>query len=75
VPIGGAVEPAASTEVILLGGERHRVEGSPKEVEQTILSADRGSILEFAWFVESATGDRIGINPSAVAMLRAPAAQ
>lgn len=65
------MEPAASTEVVLLGGDHYRVEGSPEEVEQAILNADRGSILEFAWFLETGTGERVGINPAAVAMLRA----
>jgi len=59
------------TEIMLLGGERFRVEGDAHDVERSILDAARGSIMELAWFVEVETGDRIGINPECVVMLRA----
>lgn len=62
--------PAAITEITVLGGERYRVEGTTQEVERAILNADRGSIMEFAWLVEVDTGERIGINPACVVMLR-----
>lgn len=58
------------TEITVVGGERFRVEGDPKEVESLILSAARGSIMELAWMTEAATGERIGINPEHVLMLR-----
>jgi hypothetical protein len=58
------------TEITVVGGERFRVEGDPKEVESLILSAARGSIMELAWMTEAATGERIGINPDHVLMLR-----
>ena len=54
-----------------MGGERFRVEGEAKDVERAILDAARGSIMELAWFVEAHTGERIGINPECVLMLRA----
>jgi hypothetical protein len=63
--------PAVTTEITVLGGDRYRVEGKPEEVERAILNADRGSIMEFAWFVAADTGERIGINPGCVVALRA----
>jgi hypothetical protein len=62
--------PAATTEITVLGGDRYRVEGTTEEVERAILNADRGSIMEFAWLVEVDTGERVGINPECVVMLR-----
>jgi hypothetical protein len=40
-----------------------------------ILDAARGSIMELAWFVEADTGERIGINPECVVLLRSGADQ
>ncbi|HEY5428712.1 MAG TPA: hypothetical protein VIK04_06300 [Solirubrobacteraceae bacterium] len=60
------------TEITLIGGERLRVIGDPKAVESAILAAARGSIMELAWVTEVNTGDRIGINPEHVLMLRVP---
>lgn len=59
------------TEITVLGGERYRVEGDAKDVERLILAAARGSIMELAWLVEADTGERLGINPECVVMLRA----
>jgi len=59
------------TELTLLGGERLRVEGDPHDIERTILSAARGSILEFAWMTEADSGRRVGVNPDQVLLLRA----
>lgn len=39
-------------------------------VEAAILSAARGSIMELAWLTEAHTGERIGVNPDQVLMLR-----
>ena len=61
----------STTEVTVVGGERFRVRGDPKEVERLVLDAARGSIMELAWLVEVETGERIGINPEHVVMLRA----
>jgi hypothetical protein len=61
----------STTEVTILGGERFRVRGDPKDVERTVLDAARGSIMELAWLVESESGERIGVNPEHVVMLRA----
>jgi len=60
------------TEITVIGGERLRVIGDPKAVESAILAAARGSIMELAWVTEVNTGDRIGINPEHVLMLRVP---
>ena len=59
------------TELTLVGGERLRVEGDPHDIERAILSAARGSIMEFAWMTEADSGQRVGVNPDHVLMLRA----
>jgi hypothetical protein len=58
------------TEITLLGGERHRVEGQAKDVEQQILGAARGSIMQFAWFTDAQTAEPLGVNPEHVMTLR-----
>ena len=58
------------TEITVVGGNCYRVEGAAKVVEQLILNAARGSIMEFAWLTEMGTGERIGLNPESVVMLR-----
>ena len=60
----------AVTELTLSGGERLRVEGEARQVEATILSAARGSIMELAWLTEAGTGRRVGLNPEHVVTLR-----
>lgn len=67
-----AVVMSSITEVTLLGGERHRVRGDLEAVERLILAAARGSIMELAWLTEAESGERLGINPECVVMLRAP---
>jgi len=62
---------ASITEITLLGGSRHRVDGNVKEVEQLILSAARGSIMQLAWFTDAQTAEPLGINPEHVMTLRA----
>jgi hypothetical protein len=57
-------------ELTLTGGERLRVEGDPDEVEAAILAAARGSIMELAWMTEAKSGQRVGVNPDHVLMLR-----
>lgn len=59
------------TEITVIGGDRYRVEGDAKDVERMILDAARGSIMELTWLVEVETGERVGINPECVVMLRA----
>jgi hypothetical protein len=60
----------AMTEIILIEGSRYRVEGDAKAVEQSILDAARGSIMELAWFTEVESREQLGINPECVVMLR-----
>lgn len=60
----------AGTEIVLTGGERITTEEETKVVESAILSAARGSIMELAWVIDARTGDRVGINPDHVVMLR-----
>jgi hypothetical protein len=59
------------TELTLVGGERLRVQGDPHDIEAAILSAARGSIMEFAWMTEADSGERVGVNPDHVLLLRA----
>jgi hypothetical protein len=59
------------SDITVVGGTRFRVEGSVEEVERLILNAARGSIMELAWLTEAETGERIGINPEHVVLLRA----
>jgi hypothetical protein len=62
---------SSMTDITLLGGERHRVDGQVKEVEQLILNAARGSIMQFAWFTDAQSAEPVGINPEHVMTLRA----
>ena len=59
------------TEIAVITGECYRIEGDPKEVEQIILDAARGSIMQLAWLVEAETGEDLVVNPDHVVMLRA----
>lgn len=69
VPKGEGV-PQPTTEITVIGGDRYRVEGGARDVEQLILGAARGSLMELAWLVEAETGEPVGINPECVVMLR-----
>ena len=67
-------QPATSTtEIIVVTGDRYRVEGDVKHVERIILDAARGSIMQLAWFTESETRDALAVNPEHVVVLRAGA--
>lgn len=59
------------TEITLLGGERHRIDGDVKAVERLILDAARGSIMQLAWLTDAATAEPLGVNPNHVMTLRA----
>ena len=61
----------SNTEITLLGGERYRVDGNVKEVEQLILDAARGSIMQLAWLTDAQTAEPLGVNPAHVLTLRA----
>ena len=60
-----------STEITVVTGHSYRVEAAVKDVEQAILDAARGSIMQLAWFVESETGQNLAVNPEHVVALRA----
>lgn len=59
------------TEITLVSGECLRVEGSTHDVEDAILAAARGSIMQFAWLTAADSGLSAGISPDHVLMLRA----
>jgi hypothetical protein len=59
-----------STEITLVGGGRHRVDGDAKAVEQSIINASRGSIMELVWLTDAESGEALGINPKCVVTLR-----
>jgi hypothetical protein len=59
-----------STDITVVCGEHYRVEGTTKEVEERIVAASRGSIMELVWFTETPSGQRVAINPEHVVALR-----
>jgi hypothetical protein len=61
----------ATTEIAVTTGDRHRVEGTPEDVERIILDAARGSIMQLAWLVEAETEADLAVNPEHVTTLRA----
>lgn len=63
----------ATTEIHIDGGGPYRVDGSPKEVAALIVSASRGSIMEFVWLTDATTGEPVAVNPDRIVALR-PAA-
>jgi hypothetical protein len=66
---GSTGDPIALTLVTLATGERYEVDGSAESVEASIVG---GSIMQFAWLTEAATGRSIAINPLHVVALEAP---
>lgn len=61
----------AATEITLVTGDRYEVEGTQDEVEQRILGAARGSLMELAWLTETESGRSVGLNPAHIVALRA----
>lgn len=61
----------STTEVILVTGDRYRVEGTVKDVERIILDAARGSIMQLAWLIDGETRLGLAVNPAHVVALRA----
>lgn len=68
---GGPYSMTRATEITLVTGDRHVVDGEAKQIERAILDAARGSLMELAWMTESETGQSIAVNPEYVVMLRA----
>lgn len=68
----GPTPPMTSpTEIVVVTGDRYRVDGDLKDIERAILDAARGSIMQLAWFTESETRDQLAINPEHVVVVRA----
>jgi hypothetical protein len=67
----GQPRPTTTTEMVLVTGERLRVEGDAKSVERMILDAARGSIMQLAWLIDAETGGDVAVNPEHVVALRA----
>jgi hypothetical protein len=53
----------AVTTLVVATGERYEVDGSPSDIEATIVAASRGSIMQLAWLTEAGSGRSIAINP------------
>jgi len=66
---------SSTTELTVLTGDRYRVEGETKHVEQVILDAARGSIMQLAWLVDAETGEDFAVNPDCVVILQAADSQ
>jgi hypothetical protein len=66
-----ASSATGTTEILLVTGDRHRVEGDAKDVEQIVLDAARGSLMQLAWLVEADTRRALAVNPDHVVSLRA----
>jgi hypothetical protein len=67
----GQSQPATTTtEIVLVAGERYRVEGDVKSVERIVLDAARGSIMQLAWLVEADSGGDLAVNPEHIVALR-----
>jgi hypothetical protein len=60
------------TELLLSTGERVEVEGRLEEVEEKIVSASRGAMMELARLVVASSGATIAVNPGHVVALREP---
>ena len=55
----------------MVNGERFSVDGEPVDVEEAIIAAARGSIMQIAWLEEAGSGRALGVNPAHVVSLRA----
>lgn len=62
-------EPVTTTVVVIAGGLRYEVDGSPSDTEATIVGASRGSILQLAWLTEADSGRALALNPHHVVAL------
>ncbi|HET6870818.1 MAG TPA: hypothetical protein VFH80_33210 [Solirubrobacteraceae bacterium] len=60
----------ATTEIVVVTGDRYRVDGDVKQVERIILDAARGSIMQLAWLTECETRDDLAVNPAHVVLIR-----
>jgi hypothetical protein len=60
----------SATEITVVTGDRYRVDAGKEDVERRILDAARGSIMQFAWFVDVETSENLAVNPEHVVALR-----
>jgi hypothetical protein len=60
----------SATEILMVGGERIRVEQDATQVEAVIIAAARGSIMQLACITEAQTGQAIALNPEHVMLVR-----
>ena len=60
----------ATTEILLVTGDRYEVDGDLDTVEATIVGAARGSIMALAGLTEATDGEPLAINPDHVVALR-----
>jgi hypothetical protein len=60
----------SATEITVITGHCYRVEGDVRDIERAILDAARGSIMQFAWLIESETRQQIGVNPEHVVTIK-----
>lgn len=60
----------ATTEILLVTGDRFEVAGDPATVEATIVGAARGSIMALAGLTEASDDSPISVNPDHVVALR-----
>jgi hypothetical protein len=58
-------------EIRLLNRDTFDVEASVDEAEKLLSDAARSGQSRLAWFTETRSGERVGINPAHVASLRA----
>jgi hypothetical protein len=58
------------TEILVVGGERFRVQGAANEVESKIVDAARGSMLELVALAEAESGELIALNPAHIVAVR-----
>jgi hypothetical protein len=63
--------PTHTTSITPLTGDHYHVKGDAPDVDQIIVDAARGSIMQLAWLTEAETGEDLAINPEHVMMLRA----
>ena len=61
----------ATTEVVMITGDRYEVDGEPDTIEATIIGAARGSIMALAWLTETTSGRPRAVNPDHVVSIRA----
>ena len=62
-----------TVEIRLASGEAITVEGTLEGVEKALSDAARSGQSRLAWFAEDGGEPRVGINPTHVASVRAPA--